>query len=1490
MDYDARRVQMGVKFSVCLIARNEAPNLWRLNKSLKEFLARGGEVVLIDTGSSDGTPDIARGLGFSVYEVGEKFIFKIPPGMANTINNRFVAAGEEPIVKAGDKLFDYANARNYSARMATNDVVSMPDCDEQYTNLNIDAIEKVIDEGFQQMEFHFIFSHYPNGLPAVQFRQCKMYDRRVMNWQGIVHEVLVGNAKRTYLPPDVLLLEHFQAPQDHRSRYLPGLALDCYLHQDNDRNSHYLGRELIWNGHPKSAIQELTRHIKMNRWQQERGQSMIFIGDAYMMLGDEAKGLDSYHQAFLIDPTRRESLMRLADYFWRHNDPQKVACYCMAALEIPENDCYCNVAADYTFGPHAMLYWAKWWLGDREGSKYHWQKAIAYDPNNPKYIADGQFYEPERPRTGSPDTHEYKPNVSIDGWMTPGELEWLYKTARKMNSSLELGSWKGRSSHALLSGCKGKVTCVDTWKGSLDERDLTNSMAKQEDVFAVFKKNVGHFPNLEIMRMTGEEASAVCRAEGRKFDMVFIDAGHTYEEVKRDDECWHDLATVVYSGHDYLPNTWMGVCQAVDEKVGRTYKAESIWYVSAEPFPAMMGVYPDSLAQLQGKIEQGNPFSFVKYGDGEQQCMEGVEGATADKQPYSYEANVALRRAYNYIGSTEAYLTNWHDWREGEIDGRLLLHRENRNCQPQHDFYKAIRESNARKVFIGPAKLSGVCSMLGTTFIEVPEINSLFKHDEIWNKLKERLISGGIYLFSCGFLAKTLIAAALKEQPNATYIDTGSSFDPIFLGGTRTLQASQDYLYGLYKDMLPDKISTDIQARIPKRIFTIWLSEKEEYPPLVEKCIASQKDVKGYEHKVLTLADCTPADCPNPYIQAAIAAKRWVKAADYLRLWELRERGGIYCDADMEILPGKNFDSLLDNSFFICREENRFVANSLVGSEPNHHIIIEHLAEVEAKFKGDDNNVFEAAQEILTPRVYAAAASDPNVRILPPEWFIPYNHQTGVINVTDNTIAFHHFAKAWIKEGYTKDLLPRVAILIPSLGRPEGLARCLRSIDSLYYPKHLVRIVVDEGEGTVPVKVNRMYRSAKDSADIFLYAANDVEFTDPWCLYRAVKTSSYSHGAAVDTNPFISKEEGKGYGLVSLNAGTVYADFGNICEHFLITKDLVEKLGEIFSEKLHHVGVDNLLWAKASKLGEASRCEEAKITHHHFSKGENMDWVYQQGWSKVNEDRAILKAELEKLKDQQQTNLESPEEKLPSEFLWTVNPPKKALGRYPKSIAEWQEKIESGEPFSFVKYGDGEQQCMENVEGATCDGQPYSYEANIALRRAYSHLLTLSNVYLAFWRDTSYYLDGNFYQGPLGLGNGNEGRILLHQDSSNQPLHHFYKSIRNSARLKVFVGPKRLQGVTDMLKTDFVEVPEKDAFSESNDIFLTLLPKIKADGIYLFSCGLLAKVLISNVLKKCPDVTCLDTGSSFDPIFVGETRVPQASREDLAKLYFDMLP
>jgi glycosyltransferase involved in cell wall biosynthesis len=177
-------------FSVVLIARNEANTLPRLVKSLAEFQKRGGDIIVVDTGSTDETVAIAKTLGCTSCPVGNRFQHVITPEQAKDINEKFVVLGEAPIVKENERLFDYAAARNYAASLSGRDFVFMPDCDEILTALDLDAIEKAIAEGAERFEYNFVFSHDEFGREALKFLHSKFYDRRKLAWRGIVHECL----------------------------------------------------------------------------------------------------------------------------------------------------------------------------------------------------------------------------------------------------------------------------------------------------------------------------------------------------------------------------------------------------------------------------------------------------------------------------------------------------------------------------------------------------------------------------------------------------------------------------------------------------------------------------------------------------------------------------------------------------------------------------------------------------------------------------------------------------------------------------------------------------------------------------------------------------------------------------------------------------------------------------------------------------------------------------------------------------------------------------------------------------------------------------------------------------------------------------------------------------------------------------------------------------------------------------------------------------
>lgn len=162
----------------------------------------------------------------------------------------------------------------------------------------------------------------------------------------------------------------------------------------------------------------------------------------------------------------------------------------------------------------------------------------------------------------------------IEGWMSMGELEWLYNNALGMRTILEVGCWKGRSTHALLSTGK-PVVAVDHFRGSASQVgvDQPHEWVRNNDLYAAFKENVGMFPNLFVMKMTSRKASEFFKP--RSIDMIFVDGDHEYHEFKRDFLNWVTKCSLLFCGHDIEEN---GVPEVFADLGVKFYRpVDSIW-------------------------------------------------------------------------------------------------------------------------------------------------------------------------------------------------------------------------------------------------------------------------------------------------------------------------------------------------------------------------------------------------------------------------------------------------------------------------------------------------------------------------------------------------------------------------------------------------------------------------------------------------------------------------------------------------------------------------------------------------------------------------------------------------------------------------------------------------------------------------------------------------------------------------------------------------
>lgn len=139
----------------------------------------------------------------------------------------------------------------------------------------------------------------------------------------------------------------------------------------------------------------------------------------------------------------------------------------------------------------------------------------------------------------------------IPGWMTREELETISFWASQYNSIVEIGGYKGRSAYALGFGCSGKVTSIDSDPLFRDEF-LKNTEGSRV------------WPHLDD--------SVKAASYWPDVDMVFVDGGHSYEQVKADLEAWTPKTRQFICGHDYADDA-PGVVQAVREKFGDSVRA-----------------------------------------------------------------------------------------------------------------------------------------------------------------------------------------------------------------------------------------------------------------------------------------------------------------------------------------------------------------------------------------------------------------------------------------------------------------------------------------------------------------------------------------------------------------------------------------------------------------------------------------------------------------------------------------------------------------------------------------------------------------------------------------------------------------------------------------------------------------------------------------------------------------------------------------------------
>ena len=133
-------------------------------------------------------------------------------------------------------------------------------------------------------------------------------------------------------------LDHHADPAKSRGQYLPLLELSVAEAPEDDRNTHYLGREYLFYGRWDDCIRTLERHLSLPTavWADERCASMRFLARAWRQKGRPEQARRWLWRAIGEAPHLREPYLELARLLYEEAEWDGVVYLCRQALAITD--------------------------------------------------------------------------------------------------------------------------------------------------------------------------------------------------------------------------------------------------------------------------------------------------------------------------------------------------------------------------------------------------------------------------------------------------------------------------------------------------------------------------------------------------------------------------------------------------------------------------------------------------------------------------------------------------------------------------------------------------------------------------------------------------------------------------------------------------------------------------------------------------------------------------------------------------------------------------------------------------------------------------------------------------------------------------------------------------------------------------------------------------------------------------------------------------
>ncbi|HWS30275.1 MAG TPA: glycosyltransferase family 2 protein [Clostridia bacterium] len=283
-----------VTVSLCMIVKNEEAVLSRCLTSVKGI---ADEIIIVDTGSTDATKEIAMSFGAKVYDF--------------------------------PWIDDFSAARNFSFSNATMQYILWLDADDVLQAEEREKLLKLketLDEGVDAVMMRYDIAFDSGGRPSFSYFRERLSKRaRNFKWEEPVHEFL-----RTY--GNIVNAEIHVTHQKPKRESEPGRNARIYeaILQRGEtlspRGTYYYARELKDMGRFIEAAERFCEFLASRKgWVEDNIAACLGLARCLAATGDEDGALKALFQSFLYDAPRAEVCCEIGYRFKAKTDYRRAA-------------------------------------------------------------------------------------------------------------------------------------------------------------------------------------------------------------------------------------------------------------------------------------------------------------------------------------------------------------------------------------------------------------------------------------------------------------------------------------------------------------------------------------------------------------------------------------------------------------------------------------------------------------------------------------------------------------------------------------------------------------------------------------------------------------------------------------------------------------------------------------------------------------------------------------------------------------------------------------------------------------------------------------------------------------------------------------------------------------------------------------------------------------------------------------------------------------